>query len=134
MSDQEDDNNNNNNNNNNDNVNNNENLIESFSAIEDQNLTIVQCKRLLSRIEMFHQLRQNITTKKELQNILKSAIKSTTLPSWWVQELHDFHLLIGVTKHGFANWEQILLRFFSFFLFIGWKNVCRKEYFSHEFK
>ena len=76
--------------------------------IDDQNLTVVQCKRLLSRIKMFKDLREKVLSKKEiLPTLLKSALRSTTMPAWWRPEFHDYDLLLGVDKHGFSQWEKI---------------------------
>ena len=74
----------------------------------DSSLSYAQCKRVLQRVKLFQDLRTKILPKGSdvLDDIIQKARTTTTLPLWWTWE-YDKALVVGVTRHGFGQWEKL---------------------------
>eukprot|EP00026_Physarum_polycephalum_P000102 Phypoly_transcript_00102.p1 GENE.Phypoly_transcript_00102~~Phypoly_transcript_00102.p1 ORF type:complete len:2164 (+),score=408.47 Phypoly_transcript_00102:294-6785(+) len=81
---------------------------ESMSLRGDD-ITFGQCKRVVQRIMMFSNLRTKVLPHEKLDKHLKRAGRFVSLPKWWVPGAHDKALLIGIDRHGFGSWEEIVL-------------------------
>jgi len=68
-------------------------------------ITYGQCKRVLTRVTTLSSLRKEVLTHPELETkLLKLA--TPKLPKWWDNK-SDIGLAKGVSRHGFANPEEI---------------------------
>lgn len=80
---------------------------ENPSAAKHQ-VSATRAQKVLDRQQLLVSVRAAMENPKEVQTTLNSVVKKTGLPKWWVVGKDDFLLLVGISAHGFLNWEPML--------------------------
>merc|ERR1712045_369402 len=81
---------------------------ETFSVTPEP-ITEEKANKVLERLDMFKNLRQEIVKHSSLDERLLLALDNQDLPEWWIPGKHDRDLLIGVAKHGIIRMEFHIL-------------------------
>merc|ERR1712038_644257 len=81
---------------------------ETFSVTPEP-ITEEKANKVLERLDMFKNLRQEIVTHPNLDERLLLALDNQDLPEWWIPGKHHRDLLFGVAKHGIIRMEFHIL-------------------------
>merc|ERR1712048_328088 len=81
---------------------------ETFSVTPEP-ITEEKANKVLERLDMFKNLRQEIVTHPNLDERLLLALDNQDLPEWWIPGKHDRDLLFGVARHGIIRMEYHIL-------------------------
>ena len=72
-------------------------FTETFSVTPEP-ITEEKANKVLERLDMFKNLRQEIVTHPNLDERLLLALDNQDLPEWWIPGKHDRDLLFGVAR------------------------------------
>ncbi|KYQ90130.1 myb domain-containing protein [Tieghemostelium lacteum] len=78
------------------------------TTIPDEDISIIQCRKLVNRIFFFSRIRQYLLPNENIENILSRLPPAGLFPQWWKLGTHDLALLQGTSKYGYMQLEEMV--------------------------